>query len=61
MVKSCNEIAKEIENLRFEIKTNKAVNVILDDLVEKQKCDSPSARIMCNYCNCWKLVKDKYD
>lgn len=58
MVKSCNEIAKEIESLRVDIKTNKVINVVLDDLVEEKKCESPSAFVMCTNCNCWKMTRE---
>lgn len=58
MVKSCREIAKEIEALREKLRENRIIELTLADISDKKKCESSNASSMCKNCNCWKNVRE---
>lgn len=58
MVKSCREIAKEIEELKTKLQLNKLFEITLADFSERKKCESNSATIMCANCTCWKSARE---
>lgn len=58
MVKSCREIAKEIEDLRRKLQQNKMIELALVDLSERKKCSSSNASVMCCNCDCWKSARE---
>jgi len=45
-MKTCRDIAFEIEKLREKLRRNKTIT---------EACDSPSPQTICIQCNCWKL------
>lgn len=59
MIKSCREIALEIDNLKIKLQQNKLVEMTLADISDKKKCTVNDSSIMCSNCNCWKIYDDK--
>lgn len=59
MIKSCKEIAKDIEELKRKIQQDRLTEMALADFSDKKKCKSPDILIICNNCNCWKIYNDK--
>ena len=45
-MKTCRDIAFEIEKLREKLRRNKTIT---------EACDSSSPQTICIQCNCWKL------
>lgn len=58
MVKSCREIAKEIDELRRKLQQNKMVEMTLADISEKKRCESNNSSVMCSNCDCWKCTRE---
>lgn len=52
-MKTCRDIAIDIENLRNRFRNNKTIS--LTENSERKKCESPSVLNICIQCNCWKL------
>lgn len=59
MVKSCREIAEDINELRRKIQQDRLTEMALADFSERNKCKAPDVLIICNNCNCWKVYNDK--
>ena len=51
-MKTCKEIAKDIDDLRRKIQQDKLTDMALADFSDKKKCSSPDILIVCNNCNC---------
>lgn len=58
MVKTCREIAKEIDELRKTLQQNKLLEMSMVSLSDRKKCESNNATVMCTNCNCWKSAKE---
>jgi hypothetical protein len=58
MVKSCREIAEEIDILKRNLQQNKNIKNSYEYFSERRKCNSNTATEMCANCNCWKNVKE---
>jgi hypothetical protein len=58
MVKSCREIAKDIEDLKDNLKQNKLFKKSSEYDSERKKCDSNNVNEMCSGCYCWKIMKE---
>ena len=58
MVKTCREIAKEIDELKRILKQNKLIEMSIIGLSDRKKCESNNATVMCANCNCWKNAKE---
>jgi hypothetical protein len=59
MVKSCKEIAKDIEELRRKIQQNRLTEIVLAGIAERKRCESDSVFEMCKDCTCWKNVRER--
>lgn len=59
MVKSCREIAEDINELRKKIRQDRLTEMALADFSARKKCESPEVLIICTNCNCWKIYNDK--
>jgi hypothetical protein len=61
-VKTCEDVQKEINDLRKKIQQEKTIKAFLASikLSEQQKCDSESITIKCEKCECWKTLKENY-
>jgi len=59
MIKSCKEIAKDIDELKRKIQQDRLTEMALADFSDKKKCNTPDVLIICNNCNCWKIYHDK--
>lgn len=58
MVKSCKEIAKEIDQLKLKLQQNKLIEMTLAELADRKKCESTNANVMCSNCDCWKSARE---
>ena len=58
MVKSCREIANDIEELKRKLQQNKLIEMSIADFSERKKCQSNNTTEMCVDCNCWKNVRE---
>jgi hypothetical protein len=58
MIKSCREIAEEIEELRKDLQKNKLIQLSSVDFSERKKCESLNATSVCSNCNCWKSARE---
>lgn len=58
MIKSCREIAEEIEDLRRDLQKDKLLQLSSVDFSERKKCESTNTSAMCSNCNCWKSARD---
>ena len=56
MVKTCREIAEDIDELRRKIQQDRLTEMALADFSERKKCKAPDVLIICNKCKCWKVV-----
>ncbi len=56
MVKSCGEIAKDIDELKRKLQQNRLIEITLADISERKKCESNNVLEICINCNCWKSV-----
>ncbi|QMP83865.1 MAG: hypothetical protein [Caudoviricetes sp.] len=61
MVKSCREIAEDIDELRRKIQQDKFTEMVFADFSERTKCKSSDFSVMCKKCNCWKAVYNDKD
>jgi hypothetical protein len=58
-MKTCSQIASEINKLRVSWKQKRFVDCYFE-LTEQEKCDADSECIKCEKCNCWKShLEDK--
>ena len=55
-MKTCGDIAKDIDNLRHKLRHSRVVEMTVSLLEnsDKKKCESPSPVNICIECNCWK-------
>ncbi len=55
-MKTCRDIARDIDTLRHRLRHNRVVDmtVSLLESSDKKNCESPSAINICIECNCWK-------
>jgi hypothetical protein len=58
MVKSCKDIAKEIDELKRSLQQNKLVEMTLAEIADRKKCESNSVVDMCSNCVCWKSARE---
>lgn len=58
MVKSCREIAKEIDELKKNLQQHRLLEITLADFSERKKCESNNALVMCANCTCWKSARE---
>ncbi len=58
MIKTCREIARDIEELKRKLQQNRLIDMTLADFSERKKCKSNTATEMCANCNCWKSVRE---
>lgn len=56
MVKSCREIAEDIDELRRKIQQDRLTELALADFSERKKCKNTDGLITCKKCICWKAV-----
>lgn len=56
-MKTCRDIARDIEMLQHRIRNSRVVEMTISLLEnsDKKKCESPSSSNICIECNCWKL------
>ena len=58
-MKNCQEIAYDIEEIKKKFRRKRKSPDIVESVVSEQvKCESNSALIMCDKCNCWKIAKE---
>lgn len=58
MVKTCRELAKDIEKLKEKLRENRIIELTLADISDKKRCESNNASSMCRDCNCWKSARE---
>lgn len=61
MVKSCREIAEEIDELRRKNQQNRLINMSLVIISETKMCRVDNPKQKCSQCNCWKAVYNDKD
>ena len=57
MIKSCREIAEDINDLKRKLQQDRMIKRSSDYFADRRKCDSNNASDICSYCICWKSQK----
>lgn len=58
MVKSCKELAKEIEELKENLKQSRTNYSSIRSNSDKKLCESINPTTMCSNCDCWKSARE---